>query len=79
MGERLRALRKSHHLTQEKLAEEIYRTKEVYTTSKSISDYENDKVLPHPRTLQAIADFFHVTVDYLLKGDSDSHDTKQAN
>lgn len=79
MGERLRALRKSHNLTQEKLAEKIHHTTEVYTTSKSISDYENDKVLPNPRTLQAIADYFHVTVDYLLKGESVSDDSKQTN
>lgn len=79
MGERLRALRKSHNLTQEQLAEEIYITTKVYTTAKSISDYENDKVLPNPRTLQAIADYFHVTVDYLLKGNQESDDTEQTN
>ncbi len=79
MGERLRALRKSHNLTQEQLAEEIYNTTKVYTTAKSISDYENDKVLPNPRTLQAIADYYHVTVDYLLKGESQTHDPKQKN
>ncbi len=79
MGERIRALRKSHNLTQEQLAEEIYVTTKVYTTAKSISAYENDKVLPNPRTLQAIADYFHVTTDYLLKGEPKDNDSEQTN
>ena len=72
MGERLRALRKSHNLTQEQLAEEIYNTTKVYTTAKSISDYENEKVLPNPRTLQAIADYYftisHSVSSYIPQG-----------
>ena len=72
MGERIRALRKSKNLTQEQLAEKLG------ISSKAISDYENDKVLkPNALIIQAIADYFNVSVDYLLKGDIETHDTQQ--
>lgn len=62
-GARLKALRKERHLTQEDVAVEIG-IKRNY-----ISEIENGKELPGRETLAAFADFYDVTVDYILKGD----------
>lgn len=58
--QRLKALRKSKQLTQEQLGQEINVTK------VSVSGYENGNRTPDTATLQRIADFFAVSVDYLL-------------
>lgn len=61
-SDRLEALRKSKKLSQEELANilKIDRT--------SIAHYENHKSgrIPRPATLKMIADFFDVSIDYLL-------------
>lgn len=59
-GSRLKALRLSKNLTQEKFANIFYLNK------SSISKYEKDKNLPENQLLIKIADFFDVSVDYLL-------------
>lgn len=59
-GSRLKALRVSKNLTQEKFANIFYLNK------SSISKYEKDKNLPENQLLIKIADFFDVSVDYLL-------------
>ncbi|MGL4606520.1 MAG: helix-turn-helix domain-containing protein [Eubacteriaceae bacterium] len=59
-GTRLKALRISKRLTQEKFANLFYLNK------SSISKYEKDKNLPENQLLIKIADFFEVSVDYLL-------------
>lgn len=63
LGARLKALRKAKNLTQKELAEEIS------VTHVSISGYENGNRTPDTETLQALADFFNVTTDYLLGRD----------
>ena len=60
-GSRLKALRLSKNLTQEKFANIFYLNK------SSISKYEKDKNLPENQLLIKIADFFDVSVDYLLR------------
>lgn len=58
--DRLKILRERNDLTQAKLAEIIgvhYMT---------ISDYEHDKRQPGAFILCCLADYFHVTTDYLL-------------
>ena len=60
VGSRLKALRLSKNLTQEKFANIFYLNK------SSISKYEKDKNLPENQLLIKIADFFDVSVDYLL-------------
>lgn len=57
---RLRELRKARHLTQEQLAEKFGVQK------ITISRYENGEREPTFETLNGLASFFGVTVDYLL-------------
>lgn len=59
-GSRLKALRISKRLTQEKFANLFYLNK------SSISKYEKDKNLPENQLLIKIANYFDVSVDYLL-------------
>ena len=58
---RLKELRKKHRVTQEQLAEAIG------VERSSIGKYEgNQNVIPSVEVLQAIADYFDVTTDFLL-------------
>ena len=58
--ERLRNLRKENHMTQTEVGEVLGY---VYTT---ISNYESGRNQPSINDLIALADCFHVSVDYLL-------------
>lgn len=60
LGKRLKELRKSYRLTQEKLADALSISRVNYTR------YETDKARPDYETLILLADFFDVTTDYLL-------------
>lgn len=60
LGKRLKTLRKEKNLTQEELG------RKINVTKVSISGYENNNRSPDTETLQNIADFFDVSVDYLL-------------
>lgn len=71
LGIRLRELRKKHGLTQKSLADILL------IDNSSISKYENDKAIPENELLQRIADFFSVSVDYLL-GRSDISSPKKS-
>lgn len=60
LGKRLRYLRKENGLTQEQLAD-------IFLLNKSsISRYEKGHQVPEIDTLNQIADFFDVSIDYLL-------------
>ncbi|MZK53914.1 helix-turn-helix domain-containing protein [Clostridium beijerinckii] len=59
-ADRLKKLRKDKRITQEKLAERFFITK------SAISKYENGVNTPENKLLQDMADFFEVSVDYLL-------------
>ena len=59
-AERLRTLRREMDLTQNKLADILE------TTQRKISYWERGKVEPDLYSLWKIADFFEVSVDYLL-------------
>jgi transcriptional regulator with XRE-family HTH domain len=59
-GQRLAELRAEKHLTQEELA------LKVGITRSALSHYENNRREPDYETIQKFADFFHVTVDYLM-------------
>jgi transcriptional regulator with XRE-family HTH domain len=61
----LAELRKSRGLTQGELAEKF-----AYT-DKSISKWEHGDALPDLNTLQELADFYGVTLDYLTHEESD--------
>ena len=58
--ERLRALREDRDLTQTELA------KAVKVTQRNISFYETGKNEPDIKTIIALAEFFNVSIDYLL-------------
>lgn len=60
LGTRLRSLRKEKELTLEQVANS------VGTTKVSIGRYEKDEREPKSEMLNLLADFFDVSVDYLL-------------
>lgn len=64
LGEQLRGLRKQHGLTQEQLANALSCAK------STISQYENSINEPDLEMLTRIADFFGVTLDFLLGRDT---------
>ncbi|WP_050696682.1 helix-turn-helix domain-containing protein [Anaeromassilibacillus senegalensis] len=57
---RIRYLRKSQGLNQVELA------KKIGVKKQSISNWENDNILPSIEMLVKIADYFQVSTDYLL-------------
>lgn len=57
---RLLELRKKHKLTQTQLAEKLFMTQHCY------SSYETGRTEPNIETLCKIADFYNVTLDYLV-------------
>lgn len=59
-GDRFRDLRLEKNLTQQQLADMFY------TKKSSISRYENNLQIPEIDSLQKFADYFKVSVDYLL-------------
>lgn len=60
LGNNLKELRLSKDLTQEDLGKILNKTK------NNISQYETGKREPDTETLNKIADFFDVSIDYLL-------------
>lgn len=61
-GQRLRFLREQRGLKQIELAEKIG------LRNHTISNYERGERAPSPESLEALANFFGVTTDYLLYG-----------
>lgn len=57
---RLKSLRKSRHLSQVRLAMELN------VNQNTISRYENEKIEADYKMLVAMADYFDVSLDYLL-------------
>lgn len=71
-SKRLKDLREKRGLSQEALADELA------IPRSSITNYENsDDRLPRQKRLNEIADFFNVTVDYLL-GRTDTNALSEA-
>ncbi|WP_433542310.1 helix-turn-helix domain-containing protein [Neomoorella humiferrea] len=66
LGERLTALRRERNLTQAELA------RSLNMAQSTIAMYEKNKRTPDAATLQKLADFFRVSVDYLLGRDESS-------
>lgn len=60
MLENLRTLRAESGVTQKQLADA------VGVSQQSINKYENHNIEPDVETLIRIADFFHISVDYLI-------------
>lgn len=68
-GERISALREQRKLTQEELALQLQISRAV------LSHYEKNRRKPNYATLRKIADYFQVSVDYLLGRDEDMQQT----
>ena len=64
----LKALRKSRGMTQEQLADFLNLSR------STIAGYESRNRQPDFEHLVIIAEFFHVTIDYLLRGYEDEPD-----
>ena len=60
LNERIHALRVLRNMSQVELA------KQLGVTKQSVSNWENDNILPSIDMLIRIADFFSTTTDYLL-------------
>lgn len=65
-ADRVKYLRQSRELNQVQFAQKMGVTKQ------SVSNWENDNIMPSVEMLAKIADFFNVTADYLL-GREDCH------
>lgn len=57
---RIKYLRQSRELNQVQLADKLGVAKQ------SVSNWENDNIMPSVEMLEKIADFFNVSTDYLL-------------
>lgn len=64
-GDRFKELRKSRQLTQEQIA------KIFFLNKSSISRYEQNRQMPEISLLQKFAEFFDVSIDFLL-GNTDN-------
>lgn len=62
IGERLRGLRESVRLSQAKLA------KEFDVSQSALARYEIDDSTPSPEVFLKYADYFDVSLDYILAG-----------
>lgn len=60
LSKKLRELRINHGISQIELG------KALAVTKQTISNWENDNILPSIEMLVKIADYFNVTTDYLL-------------
>lgn len=60
IAEKIKSLRLEHNLTQEELA------KEIFVTRNAISKWENNKGIPNLDSLKLLANYFNVSLDYLI-------------
>ena len=60
LAERLKHLRRSRELNQVQL------TRGLGVRKQSVSNWENDNIMPSVEMLERVANFFEVTTDYLL-------------
>lgn len=65
-GNRFKELRKDKKLTQDELAKQFNKQFNTTFNKSTISQYENDRRKPEINILENWADFFDVSVDYLL-------------
>ncbi len=64
IGQRIRALRRAKKMTQAQLA------KVAGVSSPAVTEWEKDSYLPKAASLEAMANLFQVTTEYLLTGES---------
>ncbi len=63
IGEKIRQIRIEGNMTQEKCAEALG------VSRQSLSAWENGRILPDFRSIVAISDLFHVSIDSLIRED----------
>ena len=63
LGKQIKKHRNELEISQEKLAEKIY------VSRQSVSNWENDKNYPDINSLIRLSEVFHVSLDILIKGD----------
>ena len=73
LGERLKALRKSKKLNQTELAEALNQKYNLNIERAMISKWETGYQTPLLSTVNYLADFFNVSIDYLTNGTSNGH------
>jgi transcriptional regulator with XRE-family HTH domain len=73
LGERLVELRKERKLTQSDVAKRLHLTRSTY------AQYEVDRRVPEYATLQKLADFYDVSIDYLVGRTDDRKKYNDAN
>ena len=75
-GEKLKALRQKRYVTQEQLAAYLEKHGCGTSTKSAISQYENNKRFPDLKSLVILAEYFNVTVDFLVNKISDVNENK---
>jgi len=73
IGSRIKKLRKSKNISQEKLANELL------VSRQTISKWESDIVNPDIKDIEMISKFFEVSADYLINGKEKEKIVKQNN
>lgn len=68
-GERFKQIRHSKGLKQEELANEFNKLYGYSLSKTTISHYETNRRIPEMNTLRKFADYFAVSLDYLLCND----------
>ena len=66
IGEKINTLRKQRNMTQDELAEKMG------VSSKAVSKWEKDLSIPDLPVLLELSDFFHISLDDLVKEKEDS-------
>lgn len=66
LNERIKELREARGITQVELA------KALFVSKQSVSNWENDNILPSVDMLVKIADYFGVSTDYMLSRESET-------
>ncbi len=66
-GHRIAQLRRARHLTQEEFSSKLG------ITRAALSHYENNRREPDYETIEAIAEYFQVSIDYILGRTNDPH------
>ncbi|MCH5301025.1 MAG: helix-turn-helix transcriptional regulator [Ruminococcus sp.] len=67
LGDNIKKLREARNLSQVQLA------KTLYVSKQSVSNWENDNVVPSVEVLIKIAKYFSVTPNYLLDIDNEEY------
>lgn len=66
LGEQIKQLRLSHEISQVELA------RALGVTKQSVSNWENNNILPSVELLKKIANYFSCSTDYLLEMNTDA-------